>query len=82
MYVVSVSCKKTFLSRNNNIEKLSVKLYDIACHLQLASDGVTCEYFMLYIIYRVDGLYKAIIHLEGDSIRLGGRLYKAWRETL
>jgi serine/threonine protein kinase len=42
--VMSVSAKQTFLSRNNNIDKLRMKLYDIACHLQVASDGVTLEY--------------------------------------
>ena len=39
---MSVSAKQAFLSRNN-IEKLRLKLYDIACHLQVASDGVTCK---------------------------------------
>ena len=43
--VMSVSAKQTFLSRNNNIDKLRMKLYDIACHLQVASDGVTRETF-------------------------------------
>ena len=39
---MSVSSKQRLFSQNN-IEKLRMKLYDIAFHLQLASDGVTCE---------------------------------------
>lgn len=50
VYVISVSAKHTLLSRNNNIDKLRMKLYDIACHLQLASDGVTCKYTLTYYI--------------------------------
>ena len=40
--MTSVSSKQKFLAKNN-IDKLRVKLYDIACHLQLATDGVTCK---------------------------------------
>ena len=40
--MTSVSSKQKFFS-HNNIDKLRMKLYDIACHLQLSSDGVTCE---------------------------------------
>ena len=44
VHVTSVSSKKrATLFYDNNMEKLRAKLYDIACHLQLASDGVTCE---------------------------------------
>ena len=40
--MISVSSKQSLLSRNN-IDKLRMKLYDIVCHLQLASDRVSCK---------------------------------------
>ena len=41
---MSVSSKKRNPFYDNNIDKLRNKLYDVACHLQVASDGVTCTY--------------------------------------
>ena len=41
---MSVSCKSTLLTReNNNIEKLKKTLYDISTHLHVGRDGYTCK---------------------------------------
>ena len=52
IHVMSVSSKKkTTLFYDNNIDKLRNKLYDVACHLQVASsDGLTCTYSVLQMI--------------------------------
>ena len=45
--VVSISStKKASVFFNNNMEKLRALIYDIACHLQLATDGYSCMYMV------------------------------------
>ena len=43
MVSVSSTRRATVLSANN-MEKLRTLIYDVACHLQLATDGVTCKF--------------------------------------
>ena len=43
--VVSVSStRRATVFSANNMEKLRTLIYDVACHLQLATDGVTCKF--------------------------------------
>ena len=43
--VVSVSStRRATVFSANNMERLRTLIYDVACHLQLATDGVTCKF--------------------------------------
>ena len=43
--VVSVSStRRATVFSANNMEKLRTLIYDVACHVQLATDGVTCRF--------------------------------------
>ena len=60
------------------MEKLRAKLYDIACHLQLASDGVTCEECRDRYGARV-GATEAVLHaVAGFLVPQDYGIWECW----